>query len=595
MTRRKRVEQAGDELYRAAEKRLLKQGECDTHHDPADTTRLIHELQVHQVELEIQNEELCQAQIEAEDALSKYADLYDFAPFGYLTVAADGVIRSVNFFGAALLERERSELTGRRLGVLVSENDRSVLNMFLEQVFDGAAGLTCEVMLPREGMLPRAVRIAATVAPSGEECRLIVLDITKAREDKDVLLHVCDDLETLVAERTADLAETNMRLQQDIAERKRVEIALLASEKRYQRLLSSISSYVYRVDIEDGIASYTEHGEGCEAITGYTPEDYSAETSLWISMIPDEDRPKVIKTMDSIVTSNEPIGIQHRVVCKDGSIRWIHNTLVPHHNLSGTLTHYDGVITDITEHKQHQEELINLEREAQRGEALRFLGQLAVGVAHEVRNPLNSISITIEILAEQLLANRECTENIDRIRRQVNRLNHLMKDLLELRRPEDCRNSQRCKVTSLCRMAIDIWKESNRTVQHKILIDFSPEADCHEVLADQERMIQVLVNLLNNAMQHSAEGSEIHVSATGPHEGFATIQLRDQGQGFSETGLQQAFDPFFSTRTGGSGLGLSISKHIIETYSGTISIWNNTPPPGCTVEIRLPVATQPTT
>jgi PAS domain S-box-containing protein len=398
----------------------------------------------------------------------------------------------------------------------------------------------------------------------------------------------------VVAERTADLAEMNLRLQHDIAKRKRVELALRESKKRYQRLLSSISSYVYRVDVEDGVAVRTEHGEGCEAVTGYTPEDYAANPSLWISMIPDEDRAAVVKATKHIATSNESVGIEHRVICKGGEIRWIHNTLVPHHDPSGTLTHYDGIIADITERKQHEEERIRLEREAQRGESLRFLGQLAAGVAHEVRSPLNSISITIEMLGEQLLAKHECAENIDRIRRQVNRLDHLMKDLLELRRPEDSRNNQLCATASLCRMAIDIWKESNRTMQHKLHVEFSPEAERHDVMVDQERMVQVLVNLLNNAMQHSPDESEIHVSATSSDGGFATIRLRDQGKGFSETGLRQAFDPFFSTRTGGSGLGLSISKNIVETYSGTIRIQNNTPPPGCTVEIRLPVATQAT-
>ena len=280
MTRHKRVESVSGQLRREAEQRLLEQGENGTPFDPMDTSRLLHELQVHQIELEMLNEECGRARTEAENALAKYTDLYDFAPVGYLTVAADGAIRSANFVGAALLERERSQVAGRRLGVLVSEEDRPALNAFLERVFGGTAGITCEVMLPREGMPPRAVRLAAAVAPSGDECRLIVLDITQTREDNAVLRSARDDLATVVAERTADLAEMNLRLQHDIAKRKRVELALRESKKRYQRLLSSISSYVYRVEIEDGAASCTEHGEGCKAVTGYTPEDYAADPSL---------------------------------------------------------------------------------------------------------------------------------------------------------------------------------------------------------------------------------------------------------------------------------------------------------------------------
>ncbi|MHC4884709.1 MAG: ATP-binding protein [Planctomycetota bacterium] len=576
-------------LRRAAEERLRDQGEIDAPGEPADAVRLLHELRVHQIELEMQNEELCRARAKAEEALARYVDLYHAAPVGYLTVAVDGAIQTVNALGARLLVREPSTLIGKRLGALVSHGDRVTLQRFLEQVFNGGTGLTCEVDLLRDERSPRAVIISATVDAAGQECRLILEDVTRFRREEAVLRGARDNLQTVVMEQTADLAEANKRLQQDIAERMRIEEALRESEERYRRLLSSVSSYVYRVEMEGGVPSRTEHGKGCEAVTGYTPEDYARDPSLWISMIQDEDRPEVLRAMDHIMASSEPISIQHRVMRKDGKTRWFHNTLVPHCDRSGRLIHYDGVITDITERIQHEEERIRLEREAQRGEALRYLGQLAAGVAHEVRNPLNSIAITIEILAEQLLENQACAENIDRVRRQVNRLDHLMKDLLELRRPEGNRNSQPTTTASLCRLAVDVWNESNRIVRHTLSTEFSSEAERNRVLVDPERLVQVLVNLLNNAMQHSADDSEIRVSAEVSEDGFAIIRLRDQGLGFSATGLQQAFDPFFSTRTGGSGLGLSISKHIVESYSGTIQIQNNTPPPGCTVEIRLPV------
>lgn len=421
---------------------------------------------------------------------------------------------------------------------------------------------------------------------------MIVVDITRAKNEENILQNSHDQLEKVVAERTADLVESNIRLQRDIAERMQVEKALRDSEERYRHLLSSITSYVYRVDVADGVVSHTEHGDGCQAVTGYTWEDYEGNVSLWIAMIPEEDRPVVLEAMARILTSHDPIAIEHRIVRQDGGVRWIRNTLVPHCDATGALRTYDGVIADITERKRYETKQIQMERESHQNEKLRALGQLAAGVAHEVRNPLNAMVVTVELLAEQLSGNREYQPNLDRIRRQVNRLDNLMKDLLELRRPEDSRNRQLCKVSVLCRMAIDIWKQSNKMLRHDLTTELAPEADHVEVFVDPERVTQVIINLLDNAAQHSLVETEIRVLAKGAVQGFASICVMDEGQGFSEKALAAAFDPFFTTRKGGSGLGLSIAKHIIEIYSGQMSIRNHMPLPGCTVEIRLPVVTE---
>ena len=113
----------------------------------ADTQRLVHELQVHQIELEMQNEELRRARAELEAGLERYTDLYDFAPVGYLTLDRDGAIRQVNLTGARLLGLERARLVGRRFGVFVGEPDRAGFNTFLERVFESQAQEVCEVAL----------------------------------------------------------------------------------------------------------------------------------------------------------------------------------------------------------------------------------------------------------------------------------------------------------------------------------------------------------------------------------------------------------------------------------------------------------------
>jgi PAS domain S-box-containing protein len=109
--------------------------------------QLVHELQVHQVELEMQNEALVQARALAEALLAQYTDLYEFAPTGYFNLAADGTILAVNLTGAGLLGLQRAELLNRRLGILVSEADRPVFSAFLERIFAGEKRECCEVAL----------------------------------------------------------------------------------------------------------------------------------------------------------------------------------------------------------------------------------------------------------------------------------------------------------------------------------------------------------------------------------------------------------------------------------------------------------------
>jgi PAS domain S-box-containing protein len=158
-----------------------------------DTQRLTHELQVHQIELQMQNEELLRARREVEAALERYTDLYDFAPVGYFTLDRDGAIRQVNLTGARLLGKDRSELGLRHFGAFVSRGDFPAFSAFLGKVFESRAKESCELSLRKEKEgddLPwhrLVARIEATVTDDGKECRAVVMDITerwRAEEEK---------------------------------------------------------------------------------------------------------------------------------------------------------------------------------------------------------------------------------------------------------------------------------------------------------------------------------------------------------------------------------------------------------------------------
>jgi len=195
-------------LRRRAEERLKEQqrsrrSEKGTQQRKAeDAPALVQELQIHQIELEMQNEELRQARTETEALLHQYTDLYDFAPVGYFTLGREGEIRRMNLTGASLLGEERVRLVNRRFGQFVSPADRPAFNDFLQEMFTNQAATSrkaaCEVMLrnqkdrrlpasetQRQGGIAEAirrhVRIEARVTGDGQECRAVVSDITDRR------------------------------------------------------------------------------------------------------------------------------------------------------------------------------------------------------------------------------------------------------------------------------------------------------------------------------------------------------------------------------------------------------------------------------
>jgi len=174
-----------------------------------ETRRLLHELQVHQIELESQNAQMRQAREEVETTLRKYSDLYDFAPVGYLTLARDGAIRAVNLTGANLLGRERSQLLSQRFGLFVADNASPAFTSHLGKVFGSFTKKTCEVALLKGGKNPVFVQIETVADASGLECRAVIIDISARRQLES-------DLATLhieLAARAAQLAEANIDLE----------------------------------------------------------------------------------------------------------------------------------------------------------------------------------------------------------------------------------------------------------------------------------------------------------------------------------------------------------------------------------------------
>jgi PAS domain S-box-containing protein len=154
-----------------------------------------------------------------------------------------------------------------------------------------------------------------------------------------------------------ELQQRVEELEKRALERKQVEDALYESEERYRRITDATTDYIYTVRIEDGHPAETIHGPTCVAVTGYTVEDFEANPYLWIQMVHEEDRKAVEEHASQTVSGVKVPPLEHRIVRKDGVVRWVRNTRVPHYDSQGKLLSYDGLLQDITGRRLAEEAL----------------------------------------------------------------------------------------------------------------------------------------------------------------------------------------------------------------------------------------------
>lgn len=143
----------------------------------------------------------------------------------------------------------------------------------------------------------------------------------------------------------------------DITKLKNAEEKLIESEERYKRITDGITDYLYTVKIKNGKAIETIHNDACHIITGYTPKELSEEPYLWINMVLPEERELVAGQISNIIEGKDISPIEHRIICKNGKIRWVSDTAIPKHDANGELISYEGVIKDITERKYAEEKI----------------------------------------------------------------------------------------------------------------------------------------------------------------------------------------------------------------------------------------------
>lgn len=384
-------------------------------------------------------------------------------------------------------------------------------------------------------------------------------------------------LEERVAARTEELTNSNTKLQQEIAERKQMEELL---RKHFQAIVQSPVAIVI-TDL-DGTIEFVN--PKFSEYSGYSYDEAIGQRPSLLKT--DVTPPALHRQLWETITSGETWTGEFCNRKKNGEQYWEYAKILPVKNQAGITTNYMAFKEDITRHKQLEEKLSQARK-------LETIGQIAGGVAHEVRNPLNAIlSITEALFREKEIdGNPEFTPYIQHIRTQVNRLANLMNELLDLGKPISAATLQAVPLAKLCRQTVELWKVSGMARNRQVDVSIDPDTADTLVTADRDKLQQVIFNLLENAGDYNPAGYSITLSlAVASPQGLAIVRITDSGKGIPPESLSRVFEPFYSDRRGGTGLGLAIVKHFIENMGGRVLIWNNDPPPGCTAELQIPQA-----
>ncbi len=493
-----------------------------------DVQQLVHELQVHQIELETQNEELRRTKMELEAARTLYEDLYDFAPAGHLTLDTHGTILEGNSRAVTLLGVNWKELIGQPLVRFIASSDEGTFHRHCQEVLKTGTRQTCEVFFRNEAGVSR----------------WICCESLAVHDESGHITHV----------RTALL---------DVSERKQAEATRLEA-------LSTLDAIVDGAFIFDPqTLRFSYANEGAVRQVGYSHEELLRMTPL--DLKPEFDEPRfraMIAPLVSGAESARSFTTVHRR--KDGM------DLPVEINLQcvevGTArARLIAIVRDITERKRAEDEI---RRHGQLIEAAnKELESFSYSISHDLQTPLRSIDGFSQALLEDCagLLNEQGKDYLNRIRAASQRMRQLIDDLLNLSRT--ARHEMRRKSVDLSALALGcaadarkIWP--GRQVELVVAPGLQAQGD--------QRLLQIVFdNLLGNAWKFTSKQERAVIEVgTRSHDGTTAYFVRDNGAGFDMAYVDKLFAPFqrlhAMTEYSGTGIGLATVRRIIARHGGLV-------------------------
>ena len=282
---------------------------------------------------------------------------------------------------------------------------------------------------------------------------------------------------------------------------------------------------------------------------------------------------------------------------KDGSIYWVDTTIVPFLNSDGKPYQYVAIRHDITQRKLAEEKVLQQASELQRAAQLSFVGELAAGLAHEIKNPLAGIQGAVDILIRRRDKNDPEREALEGMRHEVERIDNTVRALLDRARPR-LKSVRSTSLAEVVGRAVNLARGqvANAASDGRLIsIDFAPPTDPLTFPVDPAQIEDAVLNLIINAIESAESNGQVKIrvarsenSRDEDYQEFeAVIEVSDNGRGISEEDLTRIFNPFFTTRPGGTGLGLPAVRRIVRAHGGRVEV-RSAPGEGSTFTIHLP-------
>lgn len=468
------------------------------------------------------------------------------------------------------------------------------------------AGVSLFTAIQLVPLIPQALALPspAQLETANRELQEQIRERLKVEEE---LRKYQNQLEELVSDRTAELVQTNVRLEQEIAERQaalcerqRTEVALRQSEEQFRQLAENIHEVFWIIACNDHQMIYIS--PAYEKIWGRSCASLYQQPKSWAESVHPEDRERVFTAFASRVPGTVSFNQEYRIVRPDHSIRWIWAREYPIQNDTGEVYRIAGIAEDITERKQveqEREQLLAREKAArtQAEIANRTKDEFLSILSHELRTPLNAILGWTQMLRSRYNLDAAITARaLETIERNAKGQATLIEDLLDISRiiTGKLRLSV-CPVNlvSVIEAAIDTVRPAAEAKSIRLQPILDPTAS--PVSGDPDRLQQIIWNLLANAIKFTPKGGRVQVRLERINS-HVEVVVSDTGQGISPDFLPYVFDRFqqedssVTRKHGGLGLGLSIVRHLTELHGGTVKVYSPGEGLGATFMVELPLS-----
>ncbi len=386
------------------------------------------------------------------------------------------------------------------------------------------------------------------------------VDITDRKLAEQELARYREHLVDLVRERTEKLSRVVDDLEREIAERARAERAL--EEERAMFIGGPTVVFKYTADNHIEYVSpnvYEQFGYDRDAIMG----TIAPATAI----VHPDDQSKIFPIISAGSVPASPfIERELRILDASGQYRWVFSFVTVVRGDSGAPAYYLGYLVDITERKEAEEALIKSEKYA-------TLARLSMGLSHEIKNPVAIIETHVELVRELMAEHMtpDTADSLGIIMDQTSRIVSLLGNLSMLAKTSDFR-PQRTDVVSLARMCLRMFAPRFKSPHIAVADNFDKVSQLHAEV-DPGRVIQLMSNLIFNAVESMPDGGTMDfLFSHDDQAGEISFAITDTGGGISEDNIARIFDPFYTTKPKGFGMGLSICGRIVEEHRGRIHV-----------------------